>query len=94
MSFVPPKPEWLKASTPKQAMMSFHAAQAEECRTALREARDTAIDFECPRGLTQVWMDAWNKRIDDARWEDGSLLAIYRDRLNFHEAALEYLIHG
>lgn len=93
---VEPKPAYLKANTPKQALLSFHSEQVEYLRESLREQRDFAARHHAMGGgkVDAAWFAEYDRTIAEAKWEDGSVSAVWRDRLAFHEAALEYLING
>lgn len=90
------KPAYLKASTVRQGLISFHTDQVELLRDNLREQRDLAARRASELGETidAKWFETYDRTIGAARWEDGSVSAVWRDRLAFHEAALGFLLDG
>lgn len=93
---IEPKPAYLKATTVKQSLIAFHHAQVEDLREHLREQRDFAANYARHGGdkIDAAWFQSYDQMIAAASWEDGSVSAVWRDRLAFHEAALEYLLNG
>jgi hypothetical protein len=77
-------------------MIAFHAEQVEFLRTCIREHREFCMVSDSDRGvkIDEMWFKEHEERIATLKWEDGSVSAVWRDRLAFHEASLEYLTHA
>lgn len=87
-----PRPAYLDAKTAKAGLISFHSEHAEFLRNTLREQMEFELEAHAP-GDPETPAE-WFEMLKTLKWEDGSLKAVWRDRLAFHESALEFLING
>lgn len=83
-----PRPAYLDAADPKQGLITYHKEMVASLQETLREQ----MRFETTvYGISPYeWLD----RLDTLKWEDGSIKAVWRDRLHFHQQALEFLTNG
>lgn len=91
-----PRPAYLDAKSPRGAIIAYHAQQADHLRETLKGLRDTAIEMARQSGMIvdQKWLDDYDARQAELKWDDASVGAVFRDRLKFHEQSLEFLTHG
>lgn len=94
---IPPKPSWLQTATVKQGLIGFHAEMVQSAKDFFDQQYRMEIELhEVSTGTP--WnaeaSDAYRKRLAEAKWEDGSITAMMRDRMAFHEAALEFLTNA
>lgn len=87
-----PRPAYLDAKSPKQGLLSYHMEQARLNREALTE--QMLFDLEALRGSQGPMMQPsdWWANMLTLKWEDGSVCAVWRDRMVFHEHCVEYLL--
>jgi len=87
------RPAHLDAATPLQGLLNYHALLAREYREHITESMH--YEAGLMHGGTpfdpQKW---WKERVENAKCEDGSMLALWRDQMRFHERCVEYLTNG
>lgn len=87
-----PRPAYLDAASPKQALISFHSEQAQHNRQQLTEQMLFEIEQHNRAGNRVDPARWWHDVVENAAWEDGSVIAIWRDRMRFHERCVEELV--
>lgn len=89
-----PRPPYLDQASPKAALISFHADQARYNRQQITE--QMLFDLEHLRNSDQPFLnpEEWMARMETLDWNDGSIVAVWRDRMRFHERCVEFLTNG
>ena len=89
-----PRPPYLDQASPKAALISFHADQARLNRQHLTE--QCLFDLEHLRQSNHPYINPedWWAQMETRKWEDGSIVAVWRDRMRFHERCVEFLTNG
>jgi hypothetical protein len=88
-----PRPAYLDAASPKQALISYHSEQARHNRQQLTEQMIFEVNEEARfRNIIASPEDFW-KKVETAKWDE-SPLAVWRDRMKFHERCVEFLTNG
>ena len=85
----PPRMPYLDVVAPKDALRAYHTERADHFHDLLVEHGTFLLDDAALRGHVTPTM--FTEMLAEARWEDGSVLAIWRDQLDFHVRCLEYL---
>lgn len=88
-----PRPAHLDASSPKQALLSFHAEQAGHNRQQITEQMLFELEELRHSQAAMINPSDWWADMETLKWEDGSILAVFRDRMKFHEQCVEFLTH-
>lgn len=85
------RPAYLDAATVKQGLIGYHMEKAKENRENLRTYMEYIYEDMRLCGseitMTELWGDMMARK-----WEDGSLPAVWRDRAEFHDRCLEWLL--
>lgn len=84
------RPAYLDIADPRQALLTYHRQMAQDLRTTLMDQMAFEAQYD-PEFIADSW---WEQRVENACWEDGSIVAVWRDRLRFHERCMKVLTNG
>lgn len=85
------RPPYLDAATTKQGLIGYHMEKARENRESLRGYIEFIFEDRRLSGEAITLDELWETMLTEKR-EDGSLPAVWRDRAEFHERCLNFLL--
>lgn len=89
-----PRPAYLDEHSPLAAMISYHSERARLAREQLTEQMMFDLETDFHQAGVRPDPEQWWSDLEELKWEDGSVCAVWRDTMRFHERCVERLTHG